>query len=1729
MQRNVDGNGSDEEAIDGVLTRTDRLLEYMEAVLALRERPVRDLQHYKEKIHWVHELPSDPACQLMEAGSDIWLRVSKVLLPPPPPIPPDLVGYVADAASVDDPPTLVEQPSADDPDGVPGYSTAIDTAESSRLADSFNQWIAAAWQPWAESTREARHVRRLYRELYDLYLRLKRDEASFEFVWGHGLLSWQVASESVRHPIITTRVSISFDEVSGDLIVAPEDATLVEIEFLQGLEIGGMPFLIDLQRRFEEAPSDPWDVDEATQLYEEFITRLPVAGRVSNSHELGPVSSTPTLAPSSMFFVRRRKTMYRAFLAALRERLDGPNGLLTGPLASVVTSSPSELRMPDDDTLLDDWSAAGEELLLPLPTNAEQEQIVLRLAKHRGVTVQGPPGTGKTHTIANLISHLVAHGKRVLVTSHKEQALAVLRDKIPPEIRDLSVAVLGSTRHSQAQLEQSVQSIYSNAVGIDPAQKTAELAELKRRLGKAQADVARLRTDLRNIQASELLTYQLGEEHLTPSEIGRWLAARSESAGFISDPIEPGVPLPLTHQDLSLFYELAAAIEERDAVAAARVLPSPSEFPRGSALASKNARRLEIIDLLDELPIDNDDIDRFRAAGVDAVRETSSGLRDQSQALARLEDPWLVQLRSEIQQASLWRQSWHDNRDAIKKGLAEIAIWRGELSGRQITLPFETLPSAELLETLEQLRLRRTTGKSVSKLLHRREYEASRQFSVDGEPLRDAASVELVLTECRLRRRRAELLLRYNAEAGRIGGPTVASEVSAEFDLAARMALVEEAFSWVEGEPTVRATLESFFSALPQTLNSAYLDTCAKLLGRAEGVFELQEIEASTATLTDQLGSEASAPNASSLWAELRDGLTEGDWRRWDETLDEAQRLILVRPGAERLRSLAGTLAAVAPSWAGTIRSSRGNPELCGSLVQIDEAWAFAQADTWLKKLVSQGDPVQLQRRLEGTLAEVSRLSVSTTAASAWLALAESLTDVQRSSLVAWVASLKKVGKGTGKYASHWRSVAQKEMRAAVGAVPVWIMPTYRVVESIDPRLLDAFDVLIVDEASQSDLIAISLLGIARKAVIVGDDKQISPQSFMHQGSVHQLQAQYLDGIPSQDLLDVTSSLYDTAKRVFPGVVMLKEHFRCLPEIIQFSNDLSYDGRILPLRERPPELADWDPVVDFLVADGYRDAGTQTNLPEAQAIARTISDLCHDPRYQDKSMGVISLLGQEQARLIEELVIEDLGEREFERRRLRSGDAYHFQGDERDVMFLSLVVAAGDASRGVMSKESDRQRINVAASRARDQMWVFRSLAPSDLSVGDLRGQLIRYAMNPHRVVEEFEDLAELCESDFERDVLRKLLARGFSVSVQHRVGAYRIDMVVKGLRNRIAIECDGDAYHGPDRWDADRQRQEVLERLGWKFFRVRGSVFYRDQEGALEPLWARLQELGIDPWSEESAPPRSAPYATNDNVLGGAPHLDGVEPTVVASTPRYGTVPRAEQPQRPETAASIPLNGADLASGPAAEPPDRPVEPVELVEAATPPGPELRETDPPSSPSSQVDPQVLRSSLDPAGEPSAQTTALGDETGDRDWVVDGFQHGDRDKIAGEVAIHKGKVRVHLRHMARLGSKGDWFWTRRGIAFDPELLAAVIDAVGEAWTADEDKVVFRAPLGSDEIRVGSSLYKSVRYVFVRRFYLHGKTWLPTQKGVSVAVEEAPLLLDLARRIQDKCLELGINT
>src|SRR6266516_3024024 len=285
-----------------------------------------------------------------------------------------------------------------------------------------------------------------------------------------------------------------------------------------------------------------------------------------------------------------------------------------------------------------------------------------------------------------------------------------------------------------------------------------------------------------------------------------------------------------------------------------------------------------------------------------------------------------------------------------------------------------------------------------------------------------------------------------------------------------------------------------------------------------------------------------------------------------------------------------------------------------------------------------------------------------------------------------------------------------------------------------------------------------------------------------------------------------------------------------MPEIIEFSNRLSYgDHLLVPLRQFGTDRLEPLRTVHVGGAITYGNDLGKINDDEARAIVDQIARCCADPRYDGRSMGVVSLLGAAQAKRVHDLLVERIGPEEIVARRIKCGTAYDFQGDERSVMFLTMVVVPNPDARPLpaLGGRGSEQRFNVAASRAQDQLWLFHSVQPHDLNRECVRWKLLSHRLNP----------------------------RGYRVVAQHRIHGFRVDLVVLGERSRLGLVCDGDQWRGPDQYDHDLARQRALERCGWRFHHLRASEFSRDPDGALEPLWQLLADRGISP----ADPPQAA------------------------------------------------------------------------------------------------------------------------------------------------------------------------------------------------------------------------------------------------------------------------------
>ncbi len=545
-------------------------------------------------------------------------------------------------------------------------------------------------------------------------------------------------------------------------------------------------------------------------------------------------------------------------------------------------------------------------------------------------------------------------------------------------------------------------------------------------------------------------------------------------------------------------------------------------------------------------------------------------------------------------------------------------------------------------------------------------------------------------------------------------------------------------------------------------------------------------------------------------------------------------------------------LCVIAPDWADAVER-RLPPHDDATMPGLPlPAWRWRQFTQELDRRAALSVQ-EIQTRIERFGDELRDVTISLVEQRAWAALLGKVSDTQRQALLGWVATMKKIGAGTGRTVPALMRQARREMEQARGAVPVWIMPFSQVTNSFHP-VRDRFDVLIVDEASQEGVLGLMPFYMAKKVIVVGDDEQVTPLDVGgEQQPIYDLIGQWLNGLPSALLFDLKTSIYDRAQIAFGSAVRLKEHFRCVPEIIQFSNHLSYKGEIRPLRESAST-----PIKPALVA--HRVNGSKVgkkNPVEAETIASLIVAAVERPEYAGKTFGVISLVGDEQADEIDKMLRTRLDPVIYENRRILCGNPAQFQGDERDVIFLSVIDSKeeGEGPLGLRQDGQDgmwKKRYNVAASRAKDQLWVIYSLDHrTQLKPLDLRRQLIEHALDPNALMQLLAEGVKNTESPFEAEVFQLLVGQGYRVRTQWQVGAYRIDLVVEGGGERLAIECDGDRWHY-DKVEEDLARQALLERLGWRFVRIRGAVFYRDKspnrEDAMRPVFERLQQMGIFP-----------------------------------------------------------------------------------------------------------------------------------------------------------------------------------------------------------------------------------------------------------------------------------------
>ena len=1321
-----------------------------------------------------------------------------------------------------------------------------------------DEW-RARWEAWAAAERPARETMEVFDRLYQLRGRLELEGERVELMLGDGRLRWARAEGPVDHPVLLQRVELDFDPTVPEFRVIDSDrAPELYRPLLHGADGLTGERIIEIQRELEAGGYHPLERPGTSGFLKQLSALLSAHGEFRDDPSDEALPPDPVICRDPVLFLRARAFGLPAALDRVLADLDQSPQLPFAIMRVVGVEPPPP--PPEGDAAPSPWGEPPD-ILFSKPANLEQIQIARALERHRAVLVQGPPGTGKSHTIANLIGHLVAQGKRVLVTAHTTKALRVLRGQVVEPLQPLCVAVLDNDLESRAQLAQAVRGIVSRLTTATEEGLSCDIQSWLRTREKLLEEVERLTGQLRDAREGEYRPILIAGEEVTPTEAAREVAREAGACAWLPGPLEPGAPLPLSDGELLELYETNRGLTPAEEQELAESLPPESMLPSAESFQADVAS-LEADEPLhfarfwerDPEPKDQAELEQIQVT----LNELASELRDMTSWQLALvaaghaggseAEPW----RTLAAQVTKTFETWQRCRELLLEHAPEIE----SQSGGEATL-----------QVLAEIQAHVVRGGGLGRftLLWKASWKrVLRVCCVNGAPPTLPEHFAALAARLEIDEGRRKLAARWTRQVVPIGLPDldtmpepwepVACDYVGQFERLLgwwkvafdplQDALRRLGLRWkaLRAQEMARVPPRSPFERDRDLLGGALLEAVsirAKVARRrgAEGRLRLLE-----AQLTGFCG-----PICSTLRCavERRDpaGYCVAVGR-----LAELQRKAGLR---ERRIRLLGKVENAAPGWAQAVRERAAPHDAARPPGDARRAWRYRQLLQELERRAAL-DEISLMRRLEKARTELREATAALIDRMAWLAQLRRTHLAARQALVGWLDTYKKIGKRCGKRVPELEAEARKLLDKARDAVPVWIMPLARVAESFDPRR-GRFDVVVVDEASQADVTGLLAWYLGDRVAIVGDDEQVSPLAVGQTVEVATaLISEHLHGIPNSHLYDGKTSIYDLARQSFGGTIALREHFRCVPDIIEFSNHLSYGGQIRPLRE--PASAPLPHVVEYVVpAELGADKSGKTNLVEARVIAALVKAACEQPEYSGKTMGAITLLGDEQAHKIQELAVSLVGAVELEQRRFVAGNSAQYQGDERHLIWLSMVDVPTGTPLKFVDSQPIKQRFNVAASRAKDHLWLVHSLDPGrDLKAGDLRRRLIEHVRDPGARRRALRKALERAESPFEQEVIQRLVALGYGVQPQVEVGHYRIDLVVSDGRGQVAVECDGDRFHPFEKIPEDLARQAVLERAQWRFVRIRGTRFYRDPDGTMDWVVGELARLGVEPVGPE-------------------------------------------------------------------------------------------------------------------------------------------------------------------------------------------------------------------------------------------------------------------------------------
>lgn len=1317
--------------------------------------------------------------------------------------------------------------------------------------------------------KEAKKVNELikkYNELYELFFDINKRKQEFEekieIVFCKGLFVYKTKDEYVvRRHIFEAPLKIDIKQENNtiQLKISKEEKCNIEYDFLTGIDfkIKDRDLLQNLKKEYEEKYLLGEKINFNT-LFDSYLNAVVFKYEYVKDTFYSDVEKEKAYIFNKNNIIVRKKqpTIWMEDLNNIVEKINNNEFQSENILPYLIIEKNDEKIK---ELLYCENNNTNSTILFPLPSNEEQYKVVRQTEDSNLVLVQGPPGTGKSHTIANLISNYVSDGKRILVTSEKSKALEVIKEKLPIDIRDLSMTLLSDTQNNN-ELSNSIQIVLDKYKDKDYLNEYEnKIKDLEMKLKENEEEKAINHEQIINILLNNSHDYKEEVSKLVTIKLDRYMLV--DIAKYLSDNenynyIEDTNNYNNISFNKELLLELNAIISELKIYKeyiVGREYPLPEKIDMEQYQLAiediNNIKKNENIDSLikegiDEKNIENYDVDML-ASMLKQIIELES-IYDKKYIKENCEyKPRINNIQKIIDECEKSREFFEE---------AET-----EVIGNNIE--FKGNDKNELISSLKKVYEALINDGKISvieKIKYKKDIDNLDKIIINGKILSENISennLKLAFTQLKyeLVVEKIKNEISTTLTKSSIWDNINENEFSRTLDYLKNILSTFVNYSKIVLD--LKEALNDIFRANVKMQQSIKDEEYEKIYSEMIKVRDYNKYINSKNTYENNLHDlENKSVKNYDIFKDLNASIKEKNIEKFKVEREKIEQIYLIDEKYNELKKKYSNEIENYVRFIDFYISSQ-NEERMNIVKNIDKILDYYKLNMFLfyQELNNQKFSDLLNRKEEIQKQE-KEIIVKLIEQKSWYNQIKNMSNTMCKALSQWLTLKTKLGKGTGKRANIIRREMQEQMKIAKEAIPIWIMPLDKVVEQYPYSNHPQFDVVIIDESSQSSIISLTALLRGKKMIIVGDDKQISPISVgVTIDNLKALQDKYLKNIGLGVGFDMDTSIYDLAQNVCGSKkVVLKEHFRCLPEIIGFSNNYFYANQINCLKVKNKENTIKNQIKTYYIEDttvNNVSSSYLVNQKEVDKIVEILKNIEKDKTYRNKDIGIIVLQNSSaQIKAIDTAIWKNFDNDFIKERRIKIGNSYEFQGDERDVIILSMVISKKQEDgetrtvKAFTTKEYERS-FNVASSRAREQVILVYSINPNELNKECLRYKLITYYNAFDK--EEKEDINIQLNTEFEKDIYKELRKNKIDIKSHFKIGKYEIDFIINDKSGKkIAIECDGDKLNTKEEYEEDIIEQDVLTRCGWKFIRIRACQYYYNKEKTVKDLINNINEI---------------------------------------------------------------------------------------------------------------------------------------------------------------------------------------------------------------------------------------------------------------------------------------------